>query len=292
MEPAKEYCREMFTGERALFGSRNVRIADSIFDHGESPLKESRGVEIAGSLFRWKYPLWYCSDVTVTDSVWFEMARAGVWYSDRVSVTGCAIEAPKNFRRCRDLRLKDVSFSNAAETLWNCRQVQLENVTARGDYFAMNCSDISADGLTLYGNYAFDGCRNVEVKNSRLLCKDAFWNCENVTVSHSFISGEYLGWNTRELTLIDCTVESLQGLCYIDRLVIRGGKFLNTTYAFEYSTVDCEIEGKIDSVMNPAAGRIRCGAIGCLILNEERIDPQKTRILCPVIESYGKDIEA
>ena len=42
---------------------------------------------------------------------------------------------------------------------------------------------------------------------------------KNVTVYDSFITGEYLGWNAKNLTLINCTIESLQGLCYIDNLV-------------------------------------------------------------------------
>lgn len=56
----------------------------------------------------------------------------------------------------------------------------------------------------------------MEIRNSTLLSKDAFWNSENVTVYDSFISGEYLGWNAKNLTLVNCTIESLQGLCYIE----------------------------------------------------------------------------
>lgn len=91
----------------------------------------------------------------------------------------------------------------------------MENVTAKGDYFAMNSENLTVSGLTLYGNYSFDGVKNMEIKNSRLLSKDAFRNSENVTVRDSFISGEYLGWNAKNLTLINCAVESLQGMCCI-----------------------------------------------------------------------------
>lgn len=73
---------------------------DTTFADGESPLKESRNIELTGSMFKWKYPLWYSKSVTVKDSTWFEMARAGVWYTDEITVEDCAIEAPKNFRRC------------------------------------------------------------------------------------------------------------------------------------------------------------------------------------------------
>ncbi len=281
----KTICRigqAKLTGERALFGARDCEIEETVFEDGESPLKESSNISLRTCMFRWKYPLWYAKDIDVRDSTWFDTARAGVWYSDRVRVTDCAIEAPKNFRRCRDLSLTRVSFANAAETLWECEGVTLSDVTAKGDYFAMNCRDMTVDHLTLFGNYSFDGCRNLTVRNSRLLSKDAFWNCETVTAENCFISGEYLGWNSRRLTLIDCTIESLQGLCYAEELVLRNCRLLNTTLAFEYSTVDAEIKGKIDSVKNPTSGRIVADEIGELILESERIDPAKTEILTGV----------
>lgn len=280
MEERKEIRQQFLTGERALFQGRCLKIVDTTFADGESPLKESRDIELTGSMFKWKYPLWYSRDIRVKDCTWFEMARAGVWYTEKMTVEDSPIEAPKNFRRCRNLTLKNVSFSNAAETLWHCDDVTLENVTARGDYFAMNTSNIRAENLTLYGNYSFDGGRNVEIRNSKLLSKDAFWNTENVTVYDSFISGEYLGWNGKNLTLVNCTVESLQGMCYIDNLVMKNCKLLNTTLAFEYSSVEADIRGKIDSVMNPSSGTITADEIGELILEKDKIDPSKTRILC------------
>lgn len=280
----KKIGQERLTGERALFAARDCEIEETIFDDGESPLKESRNISLCACMFKWKYPLWYAKEIDVRDSTWFDMARAGVWYSERVRVTDCAIEAPKNFRRCHDLTLRHVSFANAAETLWECDGVTLTDVTAKGDYFAMNSRNMTADNLTLYGNYSFDGCRNLTVRNSRLLSKDAFWNCEDVRAENCFISGEYLGWNTKRLTLVDCTVESLQGLCYVEDLVLRNCRLLNTTLAFEYSTVDAEIVGRVDSVKNPTSGRIVADEIGELILESERIDPAKTEILTGVRE--------
>lgn len=272
--------QELLTGERALFGSRNLRIVDTIFDDGESPLKESSDIELEGSMFRWKYPLWYCHNIQARNCTWFDMARAGVWYTEHILVEDAMIEAPKNFRRCRDLTLRRVSFANAAETLWNCEEVTMEHVTAKGDYFAMNCSDMVVSDLQLYGNYSFDGVKNVEVRNSRLLSKDAFWNSDHVTVYDSFISGEYLGWNAKNLTLVNCTIESLQGMCYIDHLVMKNCRLINTTLAFEYSTVDADITGRVDSVINPTSGTIRAESIGELIMQKDRIDPAKTTIIC------------
>lgn len=231
-------------------------------------------------MFKWKYPFWYAKNITARNCTWFEMARAGVWYTDNITVEDAVIEAPKNFRRCRTVNLHNVNFPNAAETLWNCEDVTLEHVSAKGDYFAMNSRNMVLRDFQLVGNYSFDGVKNMEIHNARMLSKDAFWNSENVTVYDSFISGEYLGWNAKNLTLINCTIESLQGMCYIDNLVMKNCKLLNTTLAFEYSTVNADITGKIDSVMNPSGGVIRADHIDELIVEKDKVDPAKTKIIC------------
>lgn len=276
-----EIRRGHYLGERPLFASHGVKIYDTIFDEGESPLKESSDIELYNSMFKWKYPLWYCENVYAKTTTWFTMARAGVWYTKNITVEDCAIEAPKNFRRCDGVTLRRVSFPDASETLWSCKNVTLDNVTAKGTYFAMNSENMTVDGLTLYGDYSFDGAKNVTVTNSHLLSKDSFWNSENVTVKNTFISGEYLGWNAKDLTLEDCTIESLQGLCYIRGLTMKNCKLINTTLAFEYSTdIDADIEGNIDSVINPSSGTIRADRIDELIIESDRVDPSKTKIIC------------
>lgn len=267
-----------FTGERALFQSEGQIISYSVFDQGESPLKESKNISVDNCVFKWKYPFWYCDEIKVSNSAFFEMARAGIWYSQHVIFEDVTIKAPKAFRQCKDISLKRVDMTNAAETLWQCSHIKLEEVTASGDYFAMGSSDIEVDGLTLVGDYSFDGAKNVTIRNSKLLSKDAFWNSENITVYDSFISGEYLGWNAKNLTLINCTVESLQGFCYIDHLVMKNCKCINTNLAFEYSTVDVSIDGKIDSIKNPISGIIRAQEIDDIILDDPKINTNDINI--------------
>ena len=300
----EEITGQTLTGERALFNRRDILVKDCVFENGESPIKECRDIEITGCAFKWKYPLWYCRDIEVRNTVWHEMARAGVWYTRDIEVSDCQIDAPKNFRRCRDLSLKNVKFSNAAETLWHCWDVSLENISAdkadyfamdsqdleikditiNGNYFAMNAKDITVDNLTLNGNYGFDGCENATIRSCRLITKDAFWNTKNVTVYDSYISGEYLGWNSKNLTFINCTIESLQGLCYIENLHLINCKLVNTTLAFEYCTVKAEINGRVDSILNPTSGKIQANEIGELIIESDKVNPDDTKIICPKIE--------
>lgn len=275
----KKSIRQYYTGERALFAARDLHLIEATFDDGESPLKESSNLLIDNSIFRWKYPMWYCNDVVVNDSTLFDTARAGIWYTNNITFNNCVIEAPKTFRRSRGITLNNVTIPNASETLWNCSDITLNKVTANGTYFAMNCRDVTAEDFVLTGDYCFDGAENVTIRRAKLLSKDSFWNSRNVTVCDSFISGEYLAWNSENLTLINCTIESLQGLCYIKNLKLINCTLINTTRAFEYSTVDAEIVGHIDSVVNPSGGRIVADSIGSVTLDSNCVDPTATVII-------------
>lgn len=62
-------------GERPLFGEKNLEVNKTIFTNGESPLKECSDIELNGSMFPWKYPLWYSKNIQAKDCTWFEMAR-------------------------------------------------------------------------------------------------------------------------------------------------------------------------------------------------------------------------
>lgn len=274
----KHINQQYLTGERALFQGKDLKIYDTTFADGESPLKESRNIELYRSMFKWKYPLWYSRDIKLEDCVLFEMGRAGIWYTEHISMKNCIVEAPKNFRRTTGIELERVTMPNAGETLWNCDQIRMNQVSAKGDYFAMNSSNLYIDGFELVGNYSFDGVKHAEIHHARLLSKDAFWNSEDITVYDSFISGEYLGWNAKNLTLVNCTIESNQGMCYIDNLVMKNCRLLNTTLAFEYSTVDVEVNNTIDSVLNPISGTIRAGKIGELLMDSSKVDVTKTII--------------
>ena len=47
----------------------------------------------------------------------------------------------------------------------------------------------------------------------------------------------------------------------MDHLVLRDCRLVNTTLAFEYSSVDADVRGTIDSVFNPSSGTIRADYI-------------------------------
>lgn len=273
-----EIDQKVFEGERALFKQEDLDIRNSVFQNGESPLKECRNISLENTLFRWKYPMWYGEYFTLKHCTLFEMARAGIWYSKYVAMYDTDIQAPKSFRRSKRIVLENVSFSNAEETLWHCIDVRMKNVSARGNYFAMNSRELDIDGLRLDGNYSFDGATDLVIRNSRLLSKDAFWNAENVEVRDSYVLGEYLGWNSKNITLINCVIESNQGMCYMDNLRLENCRLISTDLAFEYSSVNADITGSVDSIKNPLSGRIEADDIGQVIFDDPEISRESTDI--------------
>ncbi|MFV0560322.1 MAG: DUF3737 family protein [Enterococcus sp.] len=268
----------VLTGERALFKGTNLVIEDTVFEDGESPLKESKHIQLANDTFRWKYPLWYSEDIHATNITLVDTARSGIWYTNHLYINDSLIQAPKTFRRASDVHLAHVDLPNAQETFWNCKDIYLTDVTATGDYFGMNSEGITIDQFTLSGNYAFDGAKNITVTNAKLLSKDAFWNCENVVVKDSTIIGEYFGWNSKNVTLINCTIESEQGMCYMENLQMIDCKIIHTDLAFEYSTVDVTSSSTIESIKNPISGTITAQAVDEVIFDDPDIQAENTEI--------------
>ena len=274
-----EVKNNVYLDERALFQAKDTKVTDCVFDVGESALKHSRDIYAEGVLFKGKYPVWYSNNVRGNKSTFCEGSRAALWYTDGLEISDTLYSSPKGIRRCNGVKLKNDTFTNAPETLWACKDIEIENTSVTGDYLCMNSENITIDGLTLEGKYSFDGTKNVVMRNSKIVGRDAFWNSENIRIENSYISGAYLGWNTKNMTLVNCTIESLQGMCYIENLVLKNCKLINTTLAFEYCTVDADIVSSIDSVINPTSGIIRAESIGELIMQPDMVDVSKTKII-------------
>ena len=277
----KHYQNEAFEGERALFMTQDALIEGCRFHDGESPLKESKKLDVRECSFEWKYPLWYCKNVEVSDSTFNPNARAGIWYTNGINLTQCQFDAPKLFRRCVGIKITDSEFTDGQETLWWCDSISLDTIVVRNaPYFAMLSKNITVDHLDLEGNYAFDGCENVVIRNSVLHTKDAFWNCKNVEIENCYIEGEYFGWNSENVVLRHCEIHSHQGFCYMKNITLIDCRVIDTDLSFEYcEKIDAEIVSDVDSIKNPISGRIVCGKIGELIFDDPNIDPSKTEIV-------------
>ena len=258
-----------FEGERPLYARHGLRIERVTIGTGESSLKEGSDIEAVDCEFNGKYPFWEVKGFTIRNCVFREGGRAALWYSEKCKMYDTLVEAPKMFRRIKDVYVENVKFPNAQETFWDCKDLELKNVEAeKGDYIFMHCSDIKIDGFKLKGNYSFQYAKDVVIRNADMDTKDAFWEAEDVTVYDSRINGEYLGWYSKNLHLVNCKIGGTQPLCYCENLVLENCVFEeDADLAFEYSDVEASIIGPVPSVKNPRTGRINADSYGEIILD-------------------------
>ena len=270
-----------FGGERPLYNRRGLRLENVTIHAGESALKETADIDAVGCRFEGKYPFWCCEGFTVRDCLFTEGARAALWYSKDLLMEDTLVEAPKMFREMSGLKLRRVRIPNALETLWNCKDIDLDDVSAdKGDYIFMHSSGIRIRNFRLNGNYSFQYCKDVEIHDSVLNTKDAFWETENVTVYDSVINGEYLGWYSRGLRLVNCRIAGTQPLCYAEDLILENCSFEpDADLAFEYSAVQADMRGAVTSVKNPRTGRIVADSYGEIILDDNIKAPADCQIL-------------
>ncbi|WP_394678687.1 DUF3737 family protein [uncultured Sphingobacterium sp.] len=259
-----------YEGERPLYGSKDLRLENVKFYPGESALKESQNIIARDCYFMCKYPFWHNNNTVIEKSHFTVYSRAAIWYSKNIRMVDSVVEAPKMFREVDGLFLENVKLPDAGETCWNCRNIEMKNVEAKNaPYIFMNCVNIKIDGLKLEGDYSFQDAKNVEIRNSYLDSKDAFWKTENVTVYDSVIIGEYLGWHSKNLRLVNCKIGGTQPLCYNTDLILENCEFMDDCdLAFEYSTLNADINNNIVSIKNPLGGKIRALSIGEIILDE------------------------
>ena len=276
----EEIINKHFEGERSLFRCHDTLIKDCVFSNGESPLKEGRNLLVDQCTFDYKYPLWYGKGHEVRNCTFHLRSRSGIWYTDDSYFHDLDIQAPKEFRRCNNIRMENIVFSLAEETLWNCTKVKRKNIQVKGDYFGRGSSSVEGEGLHIEGNYIFDGGKDIVRKDCVFHSKDAFWNCRNVTLINCTIEGEYFGWNSENILCIGCHFQSHQGFCYRKNLTRKNCTITkDSDLIFEYcSDLDCQIDSSLGTIKNPISGTISCLSYEKYIKDDERIDLDRIKV--------------
>lgn len=271
---------EQLGGERPLFGSSNLRLENVMFTPGESALKCCRNIEVDQCTFQGKYPLWHVDNFTVENCTFEPGARAAIWYSNKLTMRDCQVDAPKMFREMDGLVLENVRIPDAEETLWHVRNVKITDMeVANADYLFMHSSNIKIKKWRQQGNYSFQYCRNVEIHNAYIDSKDAFWETENVTIYDSEIHGEYLGWHSKKLRLVNCHISGTQPLCYCTDLVMENCTMdPDCDRAFEDSILKATVNSVITSVQNPRSGVVKALGYGKIIIDKNIKQPADCKL--------------
>jgi len=257
--------------ERAFYGIRGEKLSDILFAgpaDGESALKETKDIELVGCDFRLRYPMWHCDTFTMENCVWSDTVRAGLWYSQNGRIKDCKMDGVKAVRECKNISIQNCEI-NSTEFGWKCDGIDLKKTGLAGEYAFLDSKNITLEDVEFSGKYSFQYTENVKIKNCVLDTKDAFWNSKNVTVENSKVKGEYLGWYSDGLTLINCEITGTQPLCCCTNLKLINCTMEGCDLSFEYSEVEADIRGHIDSVKNPLAGTIAAESVGELIAGSD-----------------------
>ena len=261
-----------FDEERALYGEKDLVVVNCHFDgpaDGESALKECERVAVEGSFMNLRYPFWHDRGLALRDVEMTELCRAALWYSQDVSVEDSRLHGIKALRECDRVRMRGCDI-DSPEFGWSVRGLEMENCTARSEYFLMRARDARLRRVRLTGKYSFQYVENVTIEGCELDTKDALWHARNVTVRDSLVRGEYLGWYSEDVTFENCLIQGTQPLCYCRGLSLVNCRMEGCDLAFERSHVTASITTPVLSVKNPLAGsRIELPAVGEVIRDVE-----------------------
>ena len=92
------------------------------------------------------------------------------------------------------------------------------------------------------------------------------------------VKGEYLGWYSDGLTFINCKIISHQPLVDCKNLTLVNCTMEGCDLAFEYSDVNADIIGSIESIKNPRSGIITVDSVNDVITGDEVI-PCKGKVV-------------
>ena len=271
----KKIENQEFGGERPLYKSENLMLKNVTIHAGESSIKESRDISAEQCRFEGKYVFWETDGVECKNCYFAESARSSVWYSRNIKYSDCQVDAPKMFRRAHFIDLQNVNIPNGEETFWDCSNIRLRNVIiANADYLFMHSTDIEINDYRQDGNYSFQYARNVIIHNAVINSKDSFWESEDCTLYDCEVNGEYLGWYSKNLRLVRCHITGTQPLCYCENLILEDCTFgEDADLAFEYSTIQATIKGRVHSIKNPTSGHIVVEEVGEIIIDQNQKQP-------------------
>lgn len=250
---------KIFEEERSLYNLTDAKVVNCTFSgpaDGESPLKESKNIEVEDCSFDLRYAFWHVTNGNVKSTKFSNTARAPFWYCNDIKLDNVDSKSVKILRECSNVTITN-SILESEEPFWHCSRITVSNSKLSGFYAFFGSRCVNVNKVNFTGKYSFQYIKNLLITDSDLDTKDAFWHCKDVVIINSKIKGEYIGWYSENMTFINCVVESHQPFCYSKKLKFIDCQMINCDLSFENSTVKGNIKGEIDSIKNP----IKCDLV-------------------------------
>jgi hypothetical protein len=260
--------------ERAFYGSKNVHFKNITIDgieQGESAFKECRNITVEETNIVLKYCVWHCHNITLYKTVIDVNSRASIWYCENIEIINCKLNGVKACRNCSNLTLKDCII-NSDDFGWKAEGVKIINCKISGVTPLLDSSNVTVDGAEFTAKYIFQYSDNIKMTNTTIDTKDCFWHAKNVYCKNVKFVGEYLAWYSENCVFENCEINSIQPLCYCKKLKLINCTMPNCNLAFEYSDVDADIKGHVDSIRNVLSGKIVVDSLGEYVQDEHVLD--------------------
>ncbi len=260
--------------ERAFYGSKNVHFKNITIDgieQGESAFKECRNITVEETNIVLKYCVWHCHNITLYKTVIDVNSRASIWYCENIEIINCKLNGVKACRNCSNLTLKDCII-NSDDFGWKAEGVKIINCKISGVTPLLDSSNVTVDGAEFTAKYIFQYSDNIKMTNTTIDTKDCFWHAKNVYCKNVKFVGEYLAWYSENCVFENCEINSIQPLCYCKKLKLINCTMPNCNLAFEYSDVDADIKGHVDSIRNVLSGKIFVDSLGEYVQDEHVLD--------------------
>lgn len=255
---------------RAFFCSRNVHFKNIIIDGiypDDNAFNKSKNITIEDTHILLRYCAWYCHNIILNKTIFEENSRSSMWYCKNIELVNCKINSVKACRDCSNLILKDCII-NSDEFGWKCQSIKIINCKINGATSFFEVLNVKVDGAEFKADYMFEYSDNIKILNSTINSKDCFWNSKNVYCKNCKISGDYFGWHSESCIFENCHIDSDMPLCYCKRLKLINCTMSTCVLGFEYSEVDADIKGYIDSARNVLSGKIIVDSYGEFVKDE------------------------
>ena len=265
----KIFERLKFDEERALYGEDGILLRSCKIDgpaDGESAFKEAKNIRVEDTFFNLRYPFWHCCGVELLDSEMTELCRAALWYSTDIDIRGSRLHGIKAVRECSRVKIDGCDIISA-EFGWFSSDIVMKSSSAVSEYFMLRAERLNFSDVEFKGKYSFQYITDSVFENCNFDTKDAFWHAKNVTVKNSVIKGEYLAWYSENITFENCRIIGTQPFCYCKNLRLINCEMEKCDLAFEKSSVLASVTSEIDSIKNPASGKISAPSVGEIILD-------------------------
>ena len=256
-----------FEEERSLYGVSGLEVRNCHFGgpvDGESALKESNQFSVVDSSFSMRYVLWHSNDFVLERIAMDEATRAAIWYSNDGKIIDSSLHGIKVLRECSDFELTRCDIASD-EFAWKCDDLRLKDCTLSSVYPFFMCADLEIENTKINAKYSFQYLKGGMIKSCQLTTKDAFWHAEDVTIRDSVVDSEYIGWYSKNLTFVNCRITGTQPFCYCKNVTLIDCTMENCDLAFEYSSVNAKLKGRIESIKNPLSGKIEVDEVGEIV---------------------------